>query len=218
MLEVCEMTGIGVVGNPQWVDKVSEICAPGCVILNNNAQTTIANDKNWLIHQLYEAGCSDIFVFEDDCLPIKAGWEKFFIDGAERTGVKHFVVCNEAYHQKIGYMDDVSLWENGTGCMMYLHRSVIDIVGYINPAYGKYGYEHAGYSLRIYKAGFTPWWYSTLNGWEEYVHAWDLDKDREYLPKRNVMTQEEKDASIAANWPIFIEEYNGKKLYYGKDL
>lgn len=182
---------------------------------HNSDQTTIAKDKNKLIKQLYEAGCEHIFIFEQDTIPIKKGWEQFFIDGSNRTGVKHFVLCSKAYHDYVGYMgEDISMWHTGTGCMMYMHRSVIDKVGYINPKYGKYGYEHAGYSLRICRAGFTPYWYCTLNGWEEWVHAWDLVQTDKYIKKVNVMTQEEKDASIADNWPIFVEEHDSERIYY----
>lgn len=194
---------------------------PATRVSVNYDQISVAKDKNKLIKELYDGGATHLFLFDDDCFPIKRGWEKFFIDAANDTGVQHFVLANEGHNAKCGYMEDVcELWTTGTGCFMFLTRAVVEKVGFINPAYGKYGYEHAGYSLRICKAGFTPAWYVSVNGWEEYIYSWDLDKDgasRHGYTKIQNMTEAEKGACIAENAEVFNKEQDSGQIYYGFD-
>lgn len=203
--------GIGVTsGRLDWCG--TENCATPPVF--NLDQTTIANDKNRLIKILYDAGCDYMFIFDDDCFPIKPGWEKFFIDASLKTGVQHFNLCRPEHQTRIGANEDITLWSTGTGCMLFLTRKCIDIVGYMNPAYGKYGYEHCAYSLRIQKAGLTPAWYVSANGWEEFIYSWDLQGDMPGFTKIPARTEEERTALIAANEAEWQKERDGIKIYY----
>lgn len=180
-------------------------------------QVSVAHDKNKLIKQLYDEGCDYFFLFDSDCFPIKTGWEQFFIDGCLKTGIQHFVLCNPVHALYQNGNEDVSCYLTGTGCMLFLTRKVIETVGYINPAYGKYGYEHVAYSHRIRMAALTPAWYVSLNGWEEYIYAWDLDKDgaeKHGYVKEHAMTKAEKEEHIRQNEKIFNKEVLSSKLYY----
>lgn len=188
---------------------------------HNSDQTTIAKDKNKLIKQLYEADCDYIFLFDEDCFPIKKGWEQFFIDGCLKTGIQHFVLCTPVTALYQNGNEDVSCYLTGTGCMLFLTRKVIETVGYINPSYGKYGYEHVAYSHRIRMSGLTPAWYVSLNGWEEYIYAWDLDKEgaeKHGFVKKLAMTVEERDAYVKENERVFNKEVLGQQLYYGYEI
>lgn len=183
----------------------------------NYDQISVANDKNSLIKNMYDDGVEYFFIFDDDCFPIKEGWEQFFIDGYIKTGIQHFVLCNPVNSLYQSGNEDVSLYLTGTGCMLFMTRKVIDTVGYINPAYGKYGYEHVAYSHRIRMSGLTPAWYVSLNGWEEYIYAWDLDKDgaeKHNFFKIQAMTKEEKVEHIKHNESIFNKEVLSQQLYY----
>lgn len=185
------------------------------IVIKNKDQVSVAHDKNVLIKQLYDAGCSYIFLFDDDCFPIKEGWERFFIDACERTSVQHFVLCKTPYNEPIGSKDGVSLFHTGTGCMMFLTRKVIETVGYFNPAYGKYGWEHLAYSSRIFRAGLTPAGYVSVDGWEEYIYSWDLQGDTDGgFVKVHQMSSDEKYEYIEANKECYIAEMNSNKLYY----
>lgn len=181
---------------------------------HNADQTTIANDKNKLIKQLYDAGCTHFFLFDDDTFPIKQGWEQFFINYSEQTGIQHFVLCNPVHNKFVAEAGKIQLYDTGTGCMMFLTRKCIDTVGYINPAYGKYGFEHAAYSYRIHRSGLTPGWYVSIAGWEEFVYAYDLQGEDHGYVKSGGMTEIEKADCILENEKVFDEEVNSSKLYY----
>jgi hypothetical protein len=60
--------------------------------------------------------------------------------------------------------------------MMFFTKEVIEKAGAYNPAYGYYGYEHAGYSNRIHKAGLTPLGaYTCPRDAGSYIYSMDLD-------------------------------------------
>lgn len=199
------MVGIGVTGTPK-----SFIKSRDSILMFNNAQTTIANDKNTLLKQMGSA--SYIFLFDDDCFPIKEGWEQFFIDAHKKTGIHHFVIASAPHHEKIEDLGVVSTFVSGAGCMLFLTKKAFETVGFMNPKYGKYGYEHAAYSYRICLAGLTPSWYCVVNGWEEYIYSYDLQGEAHGYSKPYV----EKDPS--PNEQIFREEIYGNQLYYESTL
>jgi hypothetical protein len=187
----------------------------------NWSQCSIARDKNSLIKQLYDDGAEYLFIFDDDCFPIKQGWEYFFIDASQRTGCEHFIVGNDKHLNHIGGDNGLSYFQKGTGCMLFLTRKAIETVGYLNNKYGKYGYEHAAYSARIHKAKLTPSWYTSVDGWEEYIYSWDLDKenaDKHNFKKVQQFTEEEKTKFISENEYQFRKEMRSKKLYYSDEL
>jgi len=183
----------------------------------NSDQTTIAKDKNKLIKELYDDGCDYIFIFDDDCFPIKEGWEQFFIDASIHTGCQHFIVGNDEHLNMIGEDNGLTYFQKGTGCMLFLTRKVVDEVGYMNNKYGKYGYEHAAYSYRIHRAGLTPSWYTSVDGWEEYIYSWDLQKqyaDKHKFVKVQQFTDEEKNKYITENEYHYRKERRSIKNYY----
>lgn len=183
-------------------------------------QVSVAHDKNVLIKHFMDSDTEYLVLFDHDCFPIKEGWEQFFIDGCLKTGIQHFVLCDPVHSLYDKGDETVSCYLTGTGCMLFLTRKVIETVGYINPAYGKYGYEHVAYSHRIRMAGLTPAWYVSLNGWEEYIYAWDLDQDgaeQHGFVKEHFIDKQQKEAYIKQNEKIFNKEVLGSQLYYGYD-
>ena len=57
-------------------------------IIRNNTPQGIAKSKNKCISYLDE--CDHIFLFDDDCWPIKKGWEKLYINTSINSGCNHF--------------------------------------------------------------------------------------------------------------------------------
>jgi GT2 family glycosyltransferase len=125
--------------------------------------------------------CDYVFLFDDDTFPIKEGWAEFFINASKLTGQKHFMYLKDTptlrkinSFSREGYTADI--YDNCAGCMMFFTKEAIEKVGAYNPKYGIYGYEHAGYSNRIHKAGLTPLGsYSCPAGAGEYIYSMDLD-------------------------------------------
>lgn len=186
------------------------------LIIFNTDQISIARDKNKLIKQLYVLGCDYIFIFDDDTFPIKDGWAEFFVDAAEKNCVNHFVLAND-FHFGSGkkLCEDLTSYESGAGCMLFLTRKVIETVGYINTAYGKYGWEHLSYSYRIFRGALAPSPGTAVDGWEEYIYAYDLQKGKETdFVKTEWQTEAEKDLRSKQNIPIFEAEMASPKIYY----
>lgn len=209
--------GVGVTTNGGFWDGVSLLPADVWNFSHNNDQISIAHDKNEIIKRCFDDGCEYIFLFDDDTFPVREGWADFFINAHKKTGIDHFVLCKPNHNTLIEKQPIVSLYATGTGCMVFLTRQVVERVGYMNPEYGKYGYEHAGYSHRIHRAGFTPSWYVSVNGWEKYIYSWDLDK-RDDFERTHWDGEENKADYIALNEDVFRKELASYQLYYPYDL
>ena len=209
--------GIGVTTDkPNDVSRYTKYLPEGCLFKINSDHTTISRDKNKLIKELYDEGAEIIFIFDDDTFPIKHNWEKFFIAASKRTGVHHFVLGNDEHLQMIGFENGLNYYRKGTGCMLFLTRQVIEKVGYLNNRYGRYGFEHATYSHRIHRSGLTPSWYCSVEGWEEYVYSWDLQKEEAHkhnFIKEEWATPEEKEKYIEQNQSLYYKEMHVRNVY-----
>src|SRR5690606_9807564 len=117
----------------------------------------IAKAKNKCLELLYNSGCEHFFLFDDDTYPAVTGWEKPYIESPE----PHLMWVFDRYDgQKPTvetiYKDDCHIAYHATrGCMLYCSREVLDKVGGMNPAFGKWGWEHQSWSDRIHSAGLT---------------------------------------------------------------
>jgi|GEM_PF-858201 hypothetical protein len=158
------------------------------IILFNTDQISIARDKNKLIKQLFNLGCTDIFLFDDDCFPIKEGWDTWITD-----------------------VDHAVLGEQIPGCMLYLNRKTVETAGYMNTTYGKYGWEHLGYYNRIVKSGLAV---KKLEGWEEYFYSYDLQGNAHNFIKEEWQTLLQKEERSLQNQPIFEAECASSQIYY----
>jgi GT2 family glycosyltransferase len=72
------------------VDDASEIpvVIDGVHIHRFDKQQGIAKGKNKCIEYLED--CDHLFLFDDDCWPIKKGWEDIYIKNAKESGCNHF--------------------------------------------------------------------------------------------------------------------------------
>lgn len=149
--------------------------------------------------------CEYIFLFNDDCAPINAGWAEFHISASKNTGNNHFLLLKNTPSIKSQYSETIcqdttiqtsykdgcvtiDSYNNCGGAFMFLTKKVIEKVGGFNPAYGLYGYEHAGYSKRIHKAGLTKQGeYLSVRGAGEYIYAMDYDH---HLPFNKILKHE----------------------------
>lgn len=134
--------------------------------------------------------CDYIFIFNDDCFPIKSGWTDFFINAHKASGQHHFLYLKEtptikntdtvSEHWVGGHLYSesypINIYNNCAGCFMFLTKEAIEKVGAFDERYGIYGFEHADYSNRIHEAGLTPMGkYLCPAGASEYIYSLDLD-------------------------------------------
>lgn len=111
-------------------------------------------------------GCEHIFLFDDDCYPIKEGWELAYIN----SGVKHL---NYTFKYPFETVNGVRHLQNPNGCMMYIHRDVIDKIGGFDTGFVKYGYWHGAYSNRVYNSGLIPHPFIDIENSKDYIYCLD---------------------------------------------
>jgi hypothetical protein len=133
----------------------------------------VAHQKNKCLEALKD--CDYVFLFDDDCFPIEDGWADAYIFEYIRTGNHHFLKINETPSIEIKeVIDGITSWTNCAGCMMFLTKSAIQTIGMFNESFGRYGYEHAEYTNRIYQNKFNLFGqYLSCQG-NEKIYALDL--------------------------------------------
>ncbi len=117
----------------------------------------IASAKNKCIELL--DGCEHIFLFDEDVWPIVKDWHLPYIE----SGVKHlsftfpFLVSGKQNGRKlIGDKYGLNEYQSPCGCLLYIHREVVDAIGGFDVDYPQWGMEHVDYSNRAFNAGLTP--------------------------------------------------------------
>lgn len=117
----------------------------------------IARSKNKCIDLLYD--CDYIFLFDDDCYPIKDKWWSFYID----SGFHHLsytystTITNKSKNLPIFTFDNYRVFPNPRGCMLFITKTCINEIGGFKNLFKKYGHEHVEYSLRSYKKNLIPY-------------------------------------------------------------
>lgn len=169
----------------------------------------VAYSKNENIHALRD--CDYVFLFDDDCWPINDDWIEFFVTKMQ-VPTAHLLYLNDKMHTRIntGHDGGIYRYNDCGGVFMSLTRHIINKVGYMNSEYGQYGFEHAGYSNRIYKAKFNTHPYLCAKSTEKYIKSLDyLD-----APVKPSVPDYKKQKLIDQNRPIFLKEINSEQIYY----
>lgn len=139
----------------------------------------IALRKNECLYHLQD--CEYIFLFDDDCYPIKEGWEDFFINAHKESGYHHFCYLTKNLHMEKNYYFcgeyTIKSYSQCGGVFMFLTREVLKKVGGLYDGYKFYGFEHIGYSWRIFNAKLIPEMYLCVEGTESYLFAHDYQVD-----------------------------------------
>lgn len=145
----------------------------------------VAKRKNECLRALKD--CDHIFLYDDDCWPIADGWVDYLQGG-------HWLFLNDKMHKYLGG----NTYQECGGVFMSLTKQMVEAVGAFNENFYMWGFEHAEYSMRIYKSGFMLQPYMCKYGTDKFLYAadysdpshqssiTDLDKQRyfnENLPK-----------------------------------
>lgn len=170
------------------VDDASEIPYDGADYrFKSNAGIAVA--KNKCIELLYDAGCTHLFLFDDDVYPLVKDWHLKYIN----TGINHLCFSFDKFSNGRPNGRIINSQFNGLveyhepcGCMLYLTRECIDKVGGMDPGFGKWGYEHVGYSMRIHNAGLTPKPFLDIENSTDVLYSLDWDQ----TIKRSVSTHD----------------------------
>jgi hypothetical protein len=139
--------------------------------------------------------CDHVFLFDDDCYPIKKGWEEFFIDSKE----DHLLFLAPS-HNCVGNTGNTGIkyYYDCGGVFMYMSKKAIQKVGAFTEKFKFYGFEHADYSIRILgKHGYYP----SLTNTYEYIYSEDYSNP----DHKSSITDEEKNMLFQDNFTKFHE-------------
>lgn len=160
-------------------------------------QLGIASVKNICIDLLLKMNCTDLFLSDDDVFPVDSlGIEKYIASGFNhmcmsfdhRADGKR--ISNEVF---VKYMFPHHwVYNSPCGCLMYMKKEVVDKVGRYDENYGIWGMEHKDYSLRIHKAGLTPFPFIDIPESTKHFYSHDYNMTAESSVPEHVRIQEIK--------------------------
>ena len=134
----------------------------------------VAKAKNRCIKHFTD--CDWVFLFDDDCFPVRNGWEKHFIEAAEFHAVHHLSYLVEVDAIELAKSEKhVDIWTNGLGCCLLWSKKALEVLGGMDPDMGKWGYEHAQMSQRAAAAKLCPFPYMAPKSCQDWLYAADID-------------------------------------------
>lgn len=158
----------------------------------------VAYRKNECLRALKD--CDYVFLFDDDCYPIKDGWIEWFIDNAKE---EHVMFLNPLQHNPYEKNGKFIFHYNCGGVFLFLTKKHIEFVGAFDERYELWGMEHCDYSMRI--AGCRE--FLMLEGTEQYLYSEDYSNPNH----KSSITNGEKDLLFKKNFPKFA---NGIERIY----
>lgn len=149
----------------------------------------VAVSKNTGIELLMEAGCTQMFLSDDDTWPISPEAVREHTD----LGLPHSMVC-WGRHRRAEDHGTYADWTWPRGSMLYVERPVIERLGGFLETFGPGGHEHVEFSRRIHTARFTPCNYPTPSRYTQsnYMgaagvwHCEDMQKPGESMARTQV--------------------------------
>lgn len=174
--------------------------------------------RNQCIAKLYDAGCDLIVLMDDDCYPIRSGWQDYLAAGVAEYGV-HVVTLENTHHlerQRV-VNGELLVTTSTVGCFTALTRHAVDVIGYYSAAFSGYGFEDVHFQRRVARSGINGTnWQVSLVHLSDYIRSEDLVKPDIPTEYAN-MTRAEKDTSIARNLPIFNREISDPRNYRNRE-
>jgi len=174
-----------------------------------------AHARNQVLKHLCDEGCDVFFVFDDDCYPRVAGWEAYFLDQHQKTGI-HLFGLPDIFNSAMAGADGEVIYWNGMLVQFGMYtRKLLEEVGFYNTAYNRYGHEDSGYTFRALRSGLAgnksgfPSPIRTLG----YIHSEDAYGETAI----DNLSPEEKAEFVQLNQSILDAEVHGEQIYYPFD-
>ena len=151
---------------------------PGVTVIRHDYPKGVAMAKNAGIAALVDAGADHIWLSDDDLHPVTDDWWRPYVESPEphlsfqwgnppgRRNREYEIVYDDGQHFAIRFP---------RGVLMYMTREVVETVGGMDIAYGRFGGEHFEYSRRIHQAGLTRWPYADVCGSDQLWHSRDKE-------------------------------------------
>jgi GT2 family glycosyltransferase len=195
-------------------------------IIQHAERRGVAAAKNSCLYALQD--CDYLVLLDDDTFPYRADWMHRMIRASDLSGVQHFQYFPEQIEADYlaKYPEYAAIWRKDydgipvvsrrmiAGPMLFLTRRVLQTIGGFAPYPGKWGFEHAGWSQRISRAGFCAPFrpYAYVGDIGDYI--WSIDwlgvPEAFPYPWRSSLSDDEKFACISQNERVYQAECHGQ--------
>jgi len=147
--------------------------------------------KNKCLELLTNAGCTDLFLFDDDTWPKVDKWWDQYVNSPEKHLMFTFSELKDGRpngNRIVVSTGDLVEFQNPCGCLLYVTKSVLDVVGGFDTRFVKYSHEHVEWSNRIHNAGLTKFRFQDVPNSIKLFHSmdWACETLSSVLDKREV--------------------------------
>jgi len=185
--------------DPITPDKIPAIVTHHQGIYRFGQNVGIARAKNKCLELAADWGAEHIFLFDDDTWPIHPDWWRPYVESKEPHLMYIFNPTAQGSYplkpRRVVYRDEnIVAYDHTRGCMLYVERHVLDVVGGFDVAFGKGTIEHRDFTDRIHRAGLTTYRVMDVPISEYLIYCIDQDgavastisrEERFELVKRN---------------------------------
>ena len=165
---------------------------------DSNERLGVSKRKNECLRALKDNDY--IFLFDDDCYPIKDGWIEFFV----KANFDHLLFLNNKLHNFIYKDDNIKVFRDCGGVFMFMTKKAIEKVGAFDEKFELWGMEHCDWSMR-WNDKIREFY--MLDGTEKYIYSEDYSNPNH----KSSITNEEKNLLFKKNFPKFAKGIN--KIY-----
>jgi glycosyltransferase involved in cell wall biosynthesis len=201
-------------------DETLKLLPPNCeVVVIDDASNTrvpeatyrfeknvgISVAKNKCLELLYLKGCEHIFLFDSDFYPLVDNWWKPYVESKEPHLMyifKDFANGRSLNDTNEVYKDsEIVAYDHPRGCMLYLERKCLDLVGGMDTAFTKWGYEHGNLSDRIFMHGLTSFRYMDVVNSKGMFYSDDEQTNNSH----STVVSKQRRECITKNLPLYNE-------------
>jgi GT2 family glycosyltransferase len=141
-------------------------------------------------------------LLNDDVEVLKYGWDRFYFEVMNKTGLKHFCYRQSGVYGAIRPNPSnngvITVSEKPHGAVMAIHDDAFKKVGFMDEEFGIYGFEHVDYSDRIIRSGLTPAGYHDYIGSDSFFKVYNdkstVDKSS-FKEAQNTYNRKKNDSS-----------------------
>ena len=176
-------------------------------------RTGVSRTRNRVMKKLFDSGCEYIVLFDDDCYPIKYGWQSY-LESVHKDSGLWLLTMPKDDHKSLGVVGQVENVQWGIGAFTSLTRNAIVSVGYFNTEYDTYGYEDVAYLYRCRRIGLSLSEDADASPVDinKYIYSIDCDPNASSAP--SLLSQEEKGRLIDKNKEVFHREISSDNNWY----
>lgn len=161
----------------------------------------IAKAKNKCLELLEDN--EHIFLFDDDCMPCFEFWYLPYINSPLNHACFTFDRKMLFYGYGMGFDKAYKEFEKPCGCMLYIRKICLDVVGGFDEDFKGYSYEHVNYSDRVFNAGLNP---------ARYVDALGYMTNFIMANVPSSVSEQDRAIGIYHNEKLYKERYHSKEF------